>query len=687
MSANFKMISLNVRGLRMFKKRRAVFTWFRRKKADVIFVQESHSTREDEVKWKNEWGADIFFSHGKSNARGAAILLRNGLDYKIINSVTDSNGRFIMLLIEIQGVLYKMINVYAPDAEGLAVDFFEGVLEIFEKENVVEEDNLIIGGDFNCVLNPLLDKRGGSPVPKVKSVTAIGNLQSELSLDDIWRIRNPTIKAYTWSQSAPLVFCRLDYWLISHHLQDSVKHVDIQGSIKSDHSAIFLEFESIKNSVKGPGFWKLSTSLLEDENFIDKLKDKISEVRSTFANVMEDKRLYWEWLKYNIRDFSITFSKMRAKERKNTEVELENQLKHSTEVLNKNPTDANFALYNSIKAKLDALYEYKAEGIITRSRVRWYEKGEKNTQYFLRLQKRNFSRKTIRKLRIQNIEVTDPHKILQEQRRFYQTLYQSRNVNLDSQEANYFFSQPNIPRLSDFDKQSCEGELTINECKDVLKTFDNGKTPGNDGLPIEFYKTFWDVVGKYFVECMNYGFNAGEMTSSQKQAIITLIDKKGKDREYLENWRPISLVNVDVKIASKVIAHRIKKILPDLIHYNQTAYVNNRYIGDTVRSLMDIMNYTKEKNIPGLFLFLDFKKAFDSLEWNYLLATLEIFNFGPDLLNWIKMFYKNISSCVINEGLASTQFKLSRGVRQGDPLSPYLLIYPGSGNHVYCDQE
>ena len=122
------------------------------------------------------------------------------------------------------------------------------------------------------------------------------------------------------------------------------------------------------------------------------------------------------------------------------------------------------------------------------------------------------------------------------------------------------------------------------------------------------------------------------MSSSQKQALITLIEKKGKDRSLIENWRPISLVNVDAKIMSKVIATRIKNVLPSIVHLNQTGFIKDRYIGETVRSIFDIMDFTVEENIPGLLIFIDFQKAFDSLEWNFLLRCLESFNFGASLI-------------------------------------------------------
>ena len=144
------------------------------------------------------------------------------------------------------------------------------------------------------------------------------------------------------------------------------------------------------------------------------------------------------------------------------------------------------------------------------------------------------------------------------------------------------------------------------------------------------------------MESFNESFIKGEMSPSQRQAVITLIEKKDQDRCDLKNWRPISLLNVDAKIASKDIAERLKRVVPNLIHENQLGHVPGR------SSILDIMEYTKDNNKPGILFFIDFEKAFDSLEWDFLNKCLELFNFGPEFIRWVNIFYKNIQSCVIN---------------------------------------
>ena len=143
---------------------------------------------------------------------------------------------------------------------------------------------------------------------------------------------------------------------------------------------------------------------------------------------------------------------------------------------------------------------------------------------------------------------------------------------------------------------------------------------------------------------------------------------------FLSNWRPITLLNVDYKIASRVIAKRIESILPKLINPDQTGFVKGRYIGQNIRLLTDVLEQTKRQNIPGILLLLDFRKAFDSLEWPFIQQTLSVFNFGESIKRWISILYAKSESSVLNNGFCTESFPLSREVRQGCPLSPLLFI-------------
>lgn len=125
-------------------------------------------------------------------------------------------------------------------------------------------------------------------------------------------------------------------------------------------------------------------------------------------------------------------------------------------------------------------------------------------------------------------------------RSFYGKLYERQQTHQDNDTARRFFENASISKLSEKLRTSCEGKITVDECEKILGSFQTGKTPGNDGIPIEFYKTFCPLIGGFMVDSFNEAYDNKEMSSSQEQAIITLIEKKGKDRNYLKNWRLIS---------------------------------------------------------------------------------------------------------------------------------------------------
>lgn len=213
----------------------------------------------------------------------------------------------------------------------------------------------------------------------------------------------------------------------------------------------------------------------------------------------------------------------------------------------------------------------------------------------------------------------------------------------------------------------------MKECEEALSCMKMDKSPGSDGLTVEFYKAFWNKIGNTVLRALNSCYSRGELSTSQRKGIISLIYKKN-DPLNLRNWRPITLLNTDYKIAAHALASRIKPLMPKIISTDQNGYIKNRFIGYNIRLIQDVIDFSEKNNTDSCILFLDFSKAFDTIEWEFMFNSLEKFGFGRSFINWVKILYTNITGCVKNNNWLTASYKISRNIRQGCPLSCLLFV-------------
>ena len=363
-TCDFSVMSLNVRGLNCFKKRKSIFRWLQKKNNSLVFLQETHSTAETANIWARDWKGKIVFSHGTSNSKGCMILVKEGFDLEITFVKCDNKGRFVLLKGQVQGEPTILLNVYAPNTENEQVEFFKDIDHVLHSNNISNHDEIVIGGDWNLVHDFNLDKGGGIYNPKLKSIDKLDQLMANYELHDVWRIKNPNTKRYSWRQPNPLIQCRLDYFLISDSLYDTVTQVDIIPSVRSDHSAITIKFKSIQDTARGPTFWKFNCSLLDNNDYVSKMKNNINLWKGEYNN--DDKRVEWEFIKYKIRKFTVEFGKKEKLVKRDKELELEKKLiilERNLKTL-KDQTD-----YDETKRQLQNIEDEKTMGTIVRSRV------------------------------------------------------------------------------------------------------------------------------------------------------------------------------------------------------------------------------------------------------------------------------------------------------------------------------
>jgi len=202
-SVNFKMLSLNVRGICSLKKRKAVLIWLNKQNAD-IFLQETYSTKEIENSWRYQWKGPIFFAHDTNRSCGVLILVKDSLEFEMNSVSADENGRYILLNTTIQGAEYLFGNLYALNKVKEQCSFFEELQQNLDDMISHPNQRVVLGRDFYVIHDPDLDSSGGSPTVK-ESVKLLQDICLNYDLIDIWRIHNPDAKSYTRRQKKPLI--------------------------------------------------------------------------------------------------------------------------------------------------------------------------------------------------------------------------------------------------------------------------------------------------------------------------------------------------------------------------------------------------------------------------------------------------------------------------------------------------
>lgn len=657
--------TLNARGLRDKRKRNQIFSFLKSKRLDLVLIQETHGTQEIEPAWCTEWGGEIYFSHFNSASRGVMILCSSAI--KVRSSCSDTSGRWVRIEVIIQDMVFTLFNLYAPNNEREQIEYYDNVNNYIMRST--NADNIIIGGDFNVHLENI-DKKGANIGIK-KSKQNIQQIMNNYNLIDIWREKHKSTKQYTWENATIGVMTRLDYYLISRTLQSEVDTCVITESILTDHRMVILSLKTNSKSTRGPGFWKFNNSLLIDNTYNEQATKIMAETWDETSD-MTDIRVRWDYLKFQIQTHAVTYSKRKAKVRREIEQKVTEQLDNLHKAKCSNGlSDQQDTKRRELQATLENIYAYKERGAQIRSRVEFIEKNEKSNKYFYNQEKQQFARKTITKLQVNDDIVTQERLILHELSVFYNNLFASKYKSIPTFED---IERINIPTLSEDNKRMCDKELSSLECKIALQSMNKNKSPGCDGLTVEFYIRFWEALGGKLTETLAFVQKKGELSTSQKRGVITLLAKKGKDELFIKNWRPVSLLNIDYKILTKALAKRLSNVIPSLIHVDQKGFIKGRYIGENIRQAQDIIEATRVKRKTGLMLLLDFEKAFDSIEWLFMIQCLRKFNFGEVFIQWVNTCYKNACSTVINNGYNCGWFKIKRGVRQGDPLSSYLFL-------------
>ena len=341
--------------------------------------------------------------------------------------------------------------------------------------------------------------------------------------------------------------------------------------------------------------------------------------------------------------------------------------------LKDNPSNTLRTRAEATRSALNQLLTQKAEASIFYARHRLFEMGDKSGRLLARLAAGRQNYNSIASLKddsgkshYETIALTEI------MGNFYKKLY-APDLSANEETMHSFLGKLDLPSLSEADQGTLGRPITPEEVAEAITSLQSGKAPGPDGFGPEFYKKFQELLIGPLTKMYIHSIESGQFPPTLYSANISVILKKGKPSDECGSYRPISLINVDSKIFSKLLAKRLEGHLPYLIGEQQTGFIKNRASQLNMRTLLGVIQYTKTHKKEGIVVSCDARKAFDSILFPYLFSALEKFGLGEGFIKMLKLIYHSPRASVLVNGMLSPEFSLGRSVRQGDPISPYIF--------------
>lgn len=656
----------NVRGLNDRVKRSLVCQFLKRHAPDIVCLQETHLTGSKVLSLRKPWVGWSYHSTFTNSSRGVSVLIRKNLHFKLIEQVLDDDGRYVILRCSIMFRPLILISVYVPPPANLTI-----IKEVLLYYTSFPGIPTVLLGDFNMLLCPDLDRfrPAGEALRPSGTLTPLAQLMLDTHMVDAWRHLHPSDSVFTCFSSTHMSLSKIDHMLVSNDLVPYVAAASYASRSVSDHSPGILDVEwGLRPTLKG---WRLNPfwlTLFPEEHDIFMAVPSYFEVNRDTA----DPLIVWDAYKAYMRGYLTTAindikrNTSRALERLEAE-ERAAELKYIAD-----PSDELRVVWLRAQSAVKDSHVEAAQRQVFFWRQKVFEHGDKCGRMLAYLSRDMQTPPVITELMTPTGNlVQSPPDVLKCFVDYYRDLYSSHSTTTYLEAKSYLGTIP-LPNLTPEQCSLLERPISCEEVQDAIASLKNGKSPGPDGLPGEFYKKFSEFLAPQLHDVFLKAKEIGSLPPSAYEATIIVIPKPGKDPNFCESYRPISLLQSDVKILAKILTTRLKQVILSLVHHDQTGFMPDKATFFSIRRLYTNIQATHDNVGTRVVVALDAAKAFDSVEWPYLWATLEAFGFGPDFIGWVKLLYHAPKARVSVNGWLSDEFPLYRGTRQGCPLSPLL---------------
>ena len=660
------LLSWNVRGLQSNLKRGKVFSHLKSLSGDIIFMQETHIKHNEQWRLRCAWISQIYQSTFSSKARGVAILIRRTVPFEHISTVSDPNGRYLIVTGRILSRHVTFLNIYAPNFDDPG--FFRKVFNLIPD---LSSTHLIAGGDFNTVLDCSLDRLSSRPTSLSNASIALNNIIKSMNLLDIWRLQHPNDKDFSFFSSVHKSYTRIDYFLTDATLTSDIISSKYHDIIISDHSPVELKINI--GRTKTAFNWRFNPLLLNNIQFRQQTASRITEYFHENDTPEVNDSTLWEAFKAVIRGHIIAHEAKIKKDKKKELIDVTTQLKLLERDYRLTASPSKLVEITKLKSKYNAILSDQVSLMLLKVKQKHFELADKPDKLLARQLRNIQASRMIHEIKTNSgTTTTDPEKINECFREFYEDLYTSKSTTTATHTSE-FLRTLHLPKLSPSAQADLNANITLEEVKQAIRSFPSGKASGPDGFGIEFYKAYLDIIAPFMLRMFNHSMSIGLLPETLYSANISLILKKDKTQTDPSSYRPIALLGCDLKVFTKILANRLNKCIADIIHEDQTGFIPGRFSFFNVRRLLNIMYTSFGKDSKIAVLALDAQKAFDQVEWSYILAAIREFGLGESFASWVKMLYARPTASVITNNNRSPTFKLQRSCRQGCPLSPLLF--------------